>query len=143
MAHLHRVVPPLVLITLLSFASTWATGAEVALPWVATNKLDAELKGQILIEEMNCAACHTGDAALAQRAKKAPRLAAVGSRVNPTYIESFIRDPHGTKPGTTMPDALSSLAEDEKKSAAKAITGSAPVSIRARCSAQAGRWRVI
>ncbi len=134
MAHSYRVdapfcshargsrIRPLQALALLVVALASATGAEVALPWVATNKLDAELKGQILIEEMNCAACHTGDAALAQRAKKAPRLANVGSRVNPTYIESFIRDPHGTKPGTTMPDALSSLAEDEKKSAANAIT---------------------
>ncbi len=136
MAHFHRVDVPtgsrqrvpgsvlrnFVLMTLLAFVSTWATGAEAALPWVNTNKLDAELKGQILIEELNCAGCHSGDAGLAQRAKKAPRLASVGSRVNPAYLETFIRDPHGTKPGTTMPDALSSLAEDEKKQAAKAIT---------------------
>ena len=29
--------------------------------------------------------------------------------MNPAYLEAFIRDPHGTKPGTTMPDVLARL----------------------------------
>ncbi|MFN0074936.1 MAG: c-type cytochrome [Prosthecobacter sp.] len=65
-----------------------------------------ETKGQVLIEEMNCVACHASAAAFAAQSKKAPRLAEVGSRVNPAYLEAFIRDPHGTKPGTTMPDVM-------------------------------------
>lgn len=86
-------------------ASTMAS-AEVSLPGMATSQLDAELKGQVLIEEMNCVACHASTASFAAQSKKAPRLAEIGSRVNSTYIETFIRDPHGTKPGTTMPDVL-------------------------------------
>jgi hypothetical protein len=50
--------------------------------------------------------------------KKAPRLSEVGSRVNPAYIEAFIRDPHGTKPGTTMPDVLAQLEGEEKQQVA-------------------------
>ena len=73
---------------------------------LASSQLDPDLKGLVLIEELNCAACHTGDTSLKVRSKKAPRLADVGSRVNPGYLESFILNPHGTKPRTTMPDVL-------------------------------------
>ncbi len=83
-----------------------SASAGVIIPGISTSQLDAELKGQILIEELNCVACHATAAAFAEQSKKAPRLAGVGSRVNPKYLESFIRDPHGTKPGTTMPDVM-------------------------------------
>ena len=96
--------------------------AEPIVPGLTTGELEPALKGQVLIEELNCAACHSGEASLAARSKKAPRLAGVGSRVNPAYLEEFIRDPHGTKPGTTMPDVLGHLGEEEKKQAAIALT---------------------
>jgi mono/diheme cytochrome c family protein len=91
-------------------------------PGLASSQLDPELKGQVLIEELNCAACHPGDASLAARSKKAPRLSEVGSRVNPHYLESFIRDPQGTKPGTTMPDLLALLGEAERTQVAASLT---------------------
>jgi len=94
---------------------------EPIVPGTASSRLDPELKGQVLIEELNCAACHPGDASLAARSKKAPRLAGVGSRVNPHYLESFLLDPRGTKPGTTMPDLLASLGEAERKQAAASL----------------------
>lgn len=97
------------LLVLLSLAAQ-----EPVLPGAASSRLDPELKGQVLIEELNCAACHAGDASLAARSKKSPRLSEVGSRVNPHYLESFLRDPHGTKPGTTMPDLLAPLSEAER-----------------------------
>ena len=96
--------------------------AGVVVPGVANSQLEPELKGQVLIEELNCAACHTGDASLAARSKKAPRLSEVGSRVNPAYLQEFISNPHGTKSGTTMPDLLGQLGEKEKKQAATALT---------------------
>ena len=96
--------------------------AEVAIPGLTSSRLDPELKGLVLIEELNCAACHTGDASIAARSKQAPRLADVGSRVNPTYLDSFIGNPHGTKPGTTMPDVLASLSDEDKKKSATALT---------------------
>jgi len=96
--------------------------AEVIVPGVASSQLDPDLKGLVLIEELNCVACHAGEADLAARSKKAPRLAEVGSRVNPGYLEAFIGNPHGTKPGTTMPDLLAGLGGEEKKEAAKALT---------------------
>ena len=51
-----------------------------------------------------------------------PRLANIGSRVHPAYIESFIHDPHGIKPGTTMPDALARLPEAKKNAVATELT---------------------
>jgi mono/diheme cytochrome c family protein len=96
--------------------------AELVIPGLVSSQLEPELKGAVLIEELNCAACHSADAALARRSKKAPRLSDVGSRVNPGYLEAFIRNPHGTKPGTTMPDVLGQLGDAEKAAAAKALT---------------------
>ncbi len=96
--------------------------AEAVIPGLGASQLAPELKGQVLIEELNCAACHAGDASLAARSKKAPRLSEVGSRVNPNYLESFIRAPHGTKPGTTMPDLLARLGDEERKEVARSLT---------------------
>ncbi len=105
-----------VLFVLLSLAAQ-----DPVVPGPASSKLDPDLKGQVLIEELNCAACHSGDSSLAARSKKAPRLSEIGSRVNPNYLESFIRDPHGTKSGTLMPDLLAPLVEAERISAAAAL----------------------
>ena len=91
-----------------------AAWGAVLLPGVESSQLDPQLKGQILIEELNCAACHTSQAAFVEASKKAPRLAGIGSRVNPAYLEAFIRDPHGTKPGTTMPDVMNAMSAEEK-----------------------------
>ena len=96
--------------------------AEPRIPSVATSRLDPELKGLVLIEELNCAGCHAGDATLAVHSKIAPRLSDVGSRVSPNFIEAFIRDPHGTKPGTTMPDLLGQLSAEGKNETATALT---------------------
>ncbi len=105
-----------VLLVLLSL-----TTQDPLVPGPASSRLDPELKGQVLIEELNCAACHSGDASLAARSKKAPRLSDVGSRVNPHYLEPFLRDPHGAKPGTLMPDLLAPLGEAERIPVAAAL----------------------
>ncbi|KAB2642224.1 MAG: hypothetical protein DVB27_14465 [Verrucomicrobia bacterium] len=44
---------------------------------IASSKLDPGRQGLVLVEELNCAACHAGEASLAARSKKAPRLADV------------------------------------------------------------------
>ncbi len=96
--------------------------AEVIVPGVASSQLDPAMKGLVLIEELNCAACHSGDAGFAARSKKAPRLANIGARANPGWVEAFIANPHGTKPGTTMPDLLGHLGAEEKQRTATALT---------------------
>lgn len=96
--------------------------AEPILSGLISSQLDSEIKGLVLIEELNCVACHRGDGSLAARSKKSPRLADIGSRVNPRYLEAFIRSPHETKPGTTMPDVLHDLGSDEKQRVAVSLT---------------------
>ena len=96
--------------------------AEPIIPGVASSQLDPAMKGLVLIEELNCAACHAGDASLTVRSNKAPRLADIRSRANPGWLETFIANPHGTKPGTAMPDLLGQLSADEKKQTATALT---------------------
>ncbi len=95
--------------------------SQVLLPGLESSELDPELHGLVLIEEMNCVACHESEAPFATRSKKAPRLSGVGSRVNPNYLLKFIQDPHGAKPGTTMPDVLRQLDETQRLDAATAL----------------------
>lgn len=99
----------------------WMSAAPI-LPGIATGQLSSELKGLILIEELNCSACHAADPALGNRSKKAPRLSGIGSRINPNHLEAFLRNPHVTKAGTTMPDVLARVAETERAEIATAIT---------------------
>ena len=86
---------------------TLAFGAEAA-PVVfglhhGKHGLDQVHQGRLLIAELRCAGCHESDTV---KHKKGPDLSAVGSRVNPDYIQKFIVSPHSTDPGTQMPDLL-------------------------------------
>lgn len=119
---LSRWLALLVLSVTLQFGAIAAGFAEVFVSGLAASQIEPEMKGQVLIEELNCAACHAGGASLKARSKKAPRLAEVGSRVNPNYLESFILNPHETKPGTTMPEVMASLGAAEKKQVATELT---------------------
>jgi mono/diheme cytochrome c family protein len=65
--------------------------------------LDQMHQGRLLITELRCAGCHASDTV---KHKKGLDLSAVGSRVNPDYIQKFIVSPHSTDPGTQMPDLL-------------------------------------
>ena len=96
--------------------------AQPMIPGLVTGTLDPELRGQVLIEELNCVACHAGEGSLKARSKQAPRLSEVGSRVNPAYLERYIADPHGTRSGTTMPDVLAALDPEERRHTARALT---------------------
>ena len=113
--------------SLLTSAALWLSfsltaRAQPVVPGSSAEGLSAELKGTVLIEELNCVACHSAAGTLKSRSKMAPRLAEIGKRLQPSFIDSFIRDPHGTKPGTTMPDVLARLPDDEKARTAEALT---------------------
>lgn len=79
---------------------------------------DAVLAGRVLLSELNCTACHAGGIP----SKGAPELGQAKSRIHPAYLEAFIADPHGTKPGTTMPDLLGQLPMEERAAAARALS---------------------
>lgn len=81
-----------------------------------------ELQGLILLEEFNCEVCHRDETVLnLVPVKRAPDLAWSSGRIDPRYVEQFIGDPLNVKPGTTMPDVMSSLPKDERRTAAKEI----------------------
>lgn len=96
--------------------------AEPVVGGLAGAELSQDMKGQVLVEEMNCVACHAAEGSLAARSRKAPRLAEIGARVHPAWLAQFLANPHGTKPGTTMPDAMGYLPAEEKSRAAEALT---------------------
>lgn len=80
--------------------------------------------GRLLWADLNCNSCHeagkSGETWF--EAKQAPILDAVGTRVRPEYLRSFLLDPQGTKPGTTMPNLLAHFSEAERRSAVEALT---------------------
>lgn len=81
---------------------------------------DAE-RGQLLLNELNCSSCHQANSSWSVLPKQAPILTDVGSRVLPEYFEAFLLDPHGVKPGTTMPNLLADKPENERKLIAEAL----------------------
>ena len=98
-----------------------AIAGEPVIGGLGSGGLPPAVAGLVLVEEMNCVACHAAAGTLAARSRKAPRLAEIGARVHPEFMEAFLRDPRGTKPGTTMPDVLAHLPVEEKARTAEAL----------------------
>lgn len=94
----------------------------VRLPALESSELDRQLHGLVLLTELNCVACHATDSANLTSSKKSPRLANIATRVNPHYLEQFIRSPHAAKSGTPMPHVMSHLDEEQQRDAAKSIS---------------------
>ena len=83
--------------------------------------------GEVLLGELNCLSCHTvSDASrngIADRitTKPAPDLSTIGRRATPGWLLSFLSDPHGQKPGTTMPDLLHDFPAAERAAIAERL----------------------
>lgn len=79
--------------------------------------------GQILLSELNCVACHHVDQppVFGMASKQAPVLDHVAQRVKLDYLATYIADPVGTKPGSTMPNVLAGLPDEERQQAALAL----------------------
>ncbi len=85
-------------------------------------QLSPELKGQVLINELNCIACHPGRSFKGiGSAKQAPDLNWSGKSLNPQYIARFIANPLSEKPGAKMPHMLGHLGETARQETAEAI----------------------
>ena len=80
--------------------------------------------GEVLVGELDCAACHAASAPARERlfSPPSPVLGAKGQRITPQWLREYLRDPQAAKPGTTMPDALHALPPAEKAAAAEALT---------------------
>ncbi len=80
--------------------------------------------GKLLLGELGCVACHQADGAASKliTKKQAPVLDGVGSRVRLGFIRALLANPQKAKPGTTMPDVLAGLPENERGAAAESLT---------------------
>ena len=88
----------------------------------AKRELSAEAKGLVLIQQLNCAACHATDSVTKLvQPPQAPRLKWSAKWVNPQYIEDFIADPNHAKQGAKMPQMLGHLDEATRKKTAKEL----------------------
>lgn len=72
-------------------------------------------RGNLLINELNCASCHEGKSNWSVRPRQAPVLSEVGGRILPDHFQSYLFDPQHVKPGTTMPNVLVGKSEAERK----------------------------
>ncbi|SFH69537.1 family 16 glycoside hydrolase [Planctomicrobium piriforme] len=79
--------------------------------------------GLLLLGELGCINCHAPSETLKANLlpKTAPILTEVGARVRPEWIASFLTDPHGFKPGTTMPDVMAGWNAADRAAAAQAL----------------------
>jgi len=89
---------------------------------IVKRELSTELEGHILIQKLNCVACHQTDVEPVLKAKQPPTLKWSAKFLNPEYLQDFIADPSGVKRGTTMPSVLHDLGDEERQQAAVAIT---------------------
>ena len=80
--------------------------------------------GEILIGEMNCAACHEPSAEVKARlaSREAPKLGAQGMRLTPQWLRAFLENPQSEEPGTLMPDMLGGVAPAARAETAEALT---------------------
>ena len=83
---------------------------------------DQQLSGRLLVGELGCISCHApGKFGNVFEQKSAPVLEQVGSRLKAGYIASMLSDVHGNKLGTTMPDLLHGMNEQQRAQAAKSL----------------------
>lgn len=88
-------------------------------------ELSSEIRGRVLLGQMNCTACHGDENGLAA-ANSLPKVAAPDLRwsarhLNPEYLADFIAAPHAIKPGTNMPHLLKSADAAVRKETASRI----------------------
>ena len=78
--------------------------------------------GELLVQELRCAACHSHAEQQPLLERLAPDLSEVGARIAPDYLRRFLASPSSMHPGTTMPDLLSSESESKREEIAEALT---------------------
>lgn len=96
---------------------------ELKSQYVARRELSAEMLGHVLIRQRNCVACHSIPPVSNLPAQvSAPDLRWSAKHLNPSFIAKYIANPHELKPGTKMPQVLSSMKPEEQQQVAIAIT---------------------
>lgn len=119
---------------LLIFAASVAGTADAA-PMVAgferfgrSESADTLQAGLLLFGELGCVACHTPAESQAAHLSSPPpprlggEASAVGRRLRPEWIATYLSDPQAASPGSTMPHMLAGLDEAERESTVEALT---------------------
>ena len=108
------------ILALFGFAS--GLDAQVIVPGLGGHHGLSEAQvGELLMEELRCAACHEGIAARDHDLLEAPRLNLAAWRVAPSFLQGFLLDPNQAHPGTKMPDVLAAHDPSVRNLAAEAI----------------------
>ena len=107
---------PLILATRLANASPLLTDIDSQPP------LSQVQMGQLLVGDLQCAACHGGREPNVILEKSAPSLSDVGARIAPNYLRQFLASPSTTQPGTSMPHMLASYPDAKRDEIAEALT---------------------
>lgn len=84
-------------------------------------EIEPQTGGKLLISELSCTACHQTQQPDLQP-KRGPRLTGGGDRLQHEWLRRYLTSPHATKAGTTMPDVLHALPENEKQQTINALT---------------------
>lgn len=71
-------------------------------------------RGERLLGELSCTACHQADPAIEERLARpaAPDLTGAAERLTPSYVRRYLADPFGVKPGNRMPHVLAAIEGD-------------------------------
>lgn len=85
------------------------------------DELEPLTGGQLLISELSCVACHPSERSELQP-KRGPRLTGADNHLQQQWMREFLTSPQTTKAGTTMPNVLHGLTEENKQQAITALT---------------------
>ncbi len=83
-------------------------------------ELAAADAGELLVNELNCTACHPFAADWSRR-KGAPNLQGAALSFQRAWLTRYLADPSAIDPGTTMPDVMQHLSPQRKAEAIKAL----------------------
>ncbi len=108
------------LVSVLAMGAAEAASGSISL--AGNHPLTQPQAGDVLIAELQCAACHDGLKRSSLPQKTAPDLANVGARISPEYLREFLADPSSVHEGTTMPDMLGSMPQAEREAVAEVLT---------------------
>jgi len=70
--------------------------------------------GEVLINELNCIACHAADKEKRFELRPAPVLFTAHNPASADWLKRWLDDPYNLKPGTIMPDLLHGLNQKKK-----------------------------
>jgi cytochrome c len=100
-------------------------------------------QGNLLWNELNCAACHTESKNPDQPSSRlAPILGKNGLHLTPQFVRAFLANPELEKQGTTMPDLLHGKSEQERTGTIEDLThflSESPENSEKTFSAQPGK----